>query len=80
MKTIRNQLKFPIDSRVSVFLLSGIKNCRFSIFMQLQKEQKIENKQKISSILSENNFDATKPYLALTIFSIARFLTPKKIK
>ena len=48
MKTIRNQLKYPICFQLPVFLQIGITNCRYSIFMQLQKEQRIDNKQKIS--------------------------------
>ena len=48
MKTIRNQLKFPIVLRLPVFLKTGIKNCQYSIFMLLQKEQQRDNKQKIS--------------------------------
>ena len=48
MKTIRNQLIYPIDLRLPVFLKMGIKNCEYSIFMRLQKEQIIYNKQKIN--------------------------------
>ena len=48
MKTIRNQLKYPIGLRLPVFLKIRIKNWRYSIFMRLQKEQQIDNKQKIS--------------------------------
>ena len=35
---------------------------RYSIFMRLQKEQQIENKQKISYTLPDNTFEAVKPY------------------
>ena len=48
MKTIRNQLKYPIGIKLPMFLKMGVNNCRNSIFMRLQKEQKIDNKQKIS--------------------------------
>ena len=61
MKTIRNQLKYHIGLRLSVFLKTGIKNGRYLIFMRLQKEQQIDNKQKISSNLPENAFEAVKP-------------------
>ena len=46
MKTIRNQRKY----RLQVFLKIGIKNCRYSIFMRLQKEQK--NKQQAKNQLN----------------------------
>ena len=46
MKTIRNQLKYPIGLRLAVLLKMGIKNCWYSIFMWLQKEQQIDNKTK----------------------------------
>ena len=39
-----------------------IQNCRYSIFIWLQKEQELYNKQKISLILSENAFEAVNPY------------------
>ena len=42
MKTIRNQLKYPIGLRLPVFLKMGTKNCRYSIFMRLQKEQQLD--------------------------------------
>ena len=48
MKTIGNQLKYPTGLRIPVFPKMGNKNCRVSIFMRFQKEQKIDNKQKIS--------------------------------
>ena len=48
MKTIRNQLKFPIGLNLPMLLWKGIKNCRYSFFLQLQKEQQIDNKQKIN--------------------------------
>ena len=48
MKNIRNQRKYPLGLNLLVFLKMGIRNCRCSIFMRLQKEQQIDNKQKIS--------------------------------
>ena len=39
MKTISNQLKYPIGLQLPVFLNMEIKNDRYSIFMRLQKEQ-----------------------------------------
>ena len=60
MKNIRNQLKYPIGLRLTVFLKMIFKNCRYSIFMWLQKEQQKDNKQKISLILPENAFEAVK--------------------
>ena len=51
MKTIRNQLKYPIGLRLPLFLKMGFNNCRYLIFMRLQKEdiiQKNDIKQKIS--------------------------------
>ena len=44
MKTIVNQPKYPLGLILQVFLKMGIKNCRYSIFMRLQKEQQIDNK------------------------------------
>ena len=46
METIRNQLKYPIGLPLPVFLKIGVKNCRYLIFMRLQKETQIDNKQK----------------------------------
>ena len=46
METIRTQIKNLISLPLPVFLKMGIKNCRYSIFMRLQKEQQIDNKQK----------------------------------
>ena len=57
-KTIRSQLKYPIGLQLSVFLKMGYKNCRFSFLMLLQKEQQIDNKQKISLNLPENALEA----------------------
>ena len=48
MKTTRNQLKYTNGLRLPVFEQMWIKNCRNSIFMRLQQEQHIDNKQKIS--------------------------------
>ena len=47
MKTIRNQLKCPINLRLLVVLKMGFKNCRYSIFMRLEKEQQIDNKKSV---------------------------------
>ena len=47
MNTKRNQLKYPIDIQLPVFLKMRNKNCRYSIIMRLQKEQQIDNKPKI---------------------------------
>ena len=46
MTTIRNQLKYPIGLQLPILLWKGIKNSRYSIFLQLQKEQQIDNKLK----------------------------------
>ena len=48
MKTIRNQLKYPIGLQLPMLLLKGIINSWYSVFMQLQKEQQIDNKLKIN--------------------------------
>ena len=48
MKTIRNQLKNPIGLQLPMLLLTGIKNSWYSTFMQLQKEEQIDNKLKIN--------------------------------
>ena len=37
MKTIRNQLKYPVGLRLPVFVKMGIMNCLFSVFMRLQE-------------------------------------------
>ena len=47
MKTIRNQLKYPIGLRLSLFLKTRMNYCRYSIFMRLQKEQQTDNEKKI---------------------------------
>ena len=44
MKTNEYQLRYPIGLQLPEFLKMRIKNCRYSIFMQLQKEQQIDNK------------------------------------
>ena len=54
-------------------------NCRYSIFMRLQIEQQLDNKQKINSILPENAFDAESHTLALKIYLIAPFLNANKV-
>ena len=46
MITIRNQLKYLVALQLPVFLNMGIKNSRYSIFMLLQEEQQLDNKQK----------------------------------
>ena len=48
IKTIRNQLKNPIGIQVPTLLYKVIKNSWYLIFMQLQKEQQIDNKLKIN--------------------------------
>ena len=48
MKTNKNQLRYPIILQLPIFWKMGIKNCRHSVFMRLQKEQQLDNKQKIS--------------------------------
>ena len=67
MQTIRNQLKYPIVLQLPMFIKMGIKSFRDSIFMRLQKEQQIDNKQKITYILPENAFKAVKPYFGTQI-------------
>ena len=62
MKTIRNQLKYPIGLQLPMLLLKGFKNSWYSIFMQLQKEQQIDMKLKINSNLPLNALEAVKPY------------------
>ena len=47
METIKNQLKYPIGLNFPVLLKTGIKNCGYPTFMQLQEEQ-IDNKQNVS--------------------------------
>ena len=61
MKTIRNQLKYQIGLQLPMLLYKGIKNSWYSIFMQLQKEQQTDNKQKIIENLPENALEAVKP-------------------
>ena len=44
MKPIRNQLKYPTGLQLPVFLKMLIRNCRYSIFVRLPKEQQIDKK------------------------------------
>ena len=48
MKTIRNQLKYPLGLNLLVLLKIGTRNSPYSIFVGLQNEQQMDNKQKIS--------------------------------
>ena len=48
MKTITNQLNYPIGLRLPMFQNMGNKKCGYSFFMGLQKNQQIDNKQKSS--------------------------------
>ena len=61
MKSIRNQLKDLIGLQWPVLLKMWIKSSRYSQFMRLQKEQEINNKQKIGPFLPEKAFEAVKP-------------------
>ena len=45
MKIIRDQLKNPVGLRLPVILKMRITNCRYSLFIRLQKEQQIDNKE-----------------------------------
>ena len=48
MKTIRNQLKYPIGVRLPMVLQKELTTAGIQFFMRLQKEQQIDNKQKIN--------------------------------
>ena len=48
MKTIRNQLKFPIGVRVRMLLLKELRTALIQLFMRLQKEQ-IDKKKSIKT-------------------------------
>ena len=48
MKTTRNQLKYPIVLQLPIFLKKGLTSVGITLFMLLQKEQQIDNKQKIN--------------------------------
>ena len=55
MKTIRNQLKYPIVVRLPMVLPKELTTAGILFFMRLQKEQQIDNKQKINWNLAENS-------------------------
>ena len=65
MKTIRNHLKYPVNLRLPVILKMRTKNCRYSIFTRLQKEQKdmkaINCKMKQLNILSYSSRKPLRP-------------------
>ena len=80
MKTIGNQPKYPKYLQLPVFLKMGITNCRYSICMQLQKEQQIHNKQKKSvNICQKTLSKPSSQFLALKICSIAHSLNTNKV-
>ena len=55
MKTIRNQLKYPIGLQLPVLLWMGIKDSQYSIFYAVTN--RTTNRQQI-----ENALEAVKPY------------------
>ena len=48
MKTIRNQLKYPLGVTLRILLYKELRTAGIQFFMRLQKEQQINNKQKIN--------------------------------
>ena len=48
MKAIGNKIKFPIDFWFWMLLYKELRTVGIQIFMRLQREQQIDNKQKIS--------------------------------
>ena len=72
MKTITNQLNYPIGLRLPVFQNMGNKNCGY-FFMGLQKKSTNRQQTKIKLISQENAFEAVRTFhpLALKICSIA---------
>ena len=74
MKTIRNQLNYLTGLRLAVSLKMGVKNFCYSIFMQIQKEQQIDNKQKTSFVLPENAYEDVKPYFCPQTMFICTFI------
>ena len=71
MKTTRNQMKYPKDLRLPLFLENGIKICPYSIFNAAKKnKKKTTNKNSIKTCQKT----LSKPYgqnLALKVCSIA---------
>ena len=51
MKTIRNELKYPIGLYYQCFYIKELRTLGIHFFMQLQKEQQTDNKQKINENL-----------------------------
>ena len=62
MKTIRNQLKYLIVVRSPLLQYKELRTAGSLFFMRLQKEQQIDNKQKINKNLAESAFGTVKPY------------------
>ena len=48
MKTIMNQLNYPIGVRLSNLLQKGLSTANTQFFMRSQKEKQIDNKQEIN--------------------------------
>ena len=71
-----NHWKSPKTSHkltTTMFQKMEIMKCQSSIFMRLQKEQKMDNKQKISQILRKNAFEDVKSCFAAQKCSTAFF-------
>ena len=62
MKTIRNQLKKRIGLQLPK-LRRELRTLGIQFFIQLQKEQQTDNKQKIKENLPENALEAVEPYV-----------------
>ena len=45
-----------------MLLEKGLRSAGTQLFMRLQKEQQIDNKQKLNHNLAENDFETIKPY------------------
>ena len=73
MKNIRNQLKYPVELRLTVFPEMGSKNknCWYSIFIWLQKEPQIDNKEKSVKFCQKRLWNCKAYTLALKLYSIA---------